>query len=354
MNQFDAITTITRKIEDALGIPLYLVGGAVRDTLLSRDVKDWDFATSALPDEIEAAVRKFGAKPYLIGKRFGTIGFKFPFDGSIRGFKYIEITTFRAEEYVEGSRKPSVRFSEDIIEDLSRRDFTINAIAMNSHGKLYDPFNGREDCTSEIIRAVGNPTIRFKEDPLRILRAIRFAAKYDFQIEVQTHKKLSEKRVSLLSVSKERWADELDKILSLDDPTTGLNLLMESKLMQILIPELVLQYKYNQNTPYHDFDLWTHTLKVVQATPSDNLNLRWAALLHDVAKPMTRSEKNENQSNYILHDIVGAEVALKICRYLRFSNERTDYITNAIKNHLHPDSDLKEFDDKGKRNNILI
>ncbi|GAB4146466.1 MAG: hypothetical protein OHK0017_06970 [Patescibacteria group bacterium] len=341
------IIELISKLELVLNIQLFLVGGAVRDTLLGKTIKDWDFASPALPDEIELAVRDAGLRPYLIGKKYGTIGLKYRFEDNSEPV-LIEITTFRGEVYAPGDRKPEVQFSKTIDQDLSRRDFTINAIAMDSKGQLIDPYNGQSDLSSKLIRTVGNPTLRFKEDPLRILRGVRIASQLGFEIESQTAKKITEKRFSLLNISKERWVSEIDRILSQPNPLSGLNTLMNLRLFEVLIPELTLQKNFEQQSPHHQYNLWEHTSKVIQAVPADQLELRWAALLHDVAKPMVKHMKNENQAQYIGHDLIGAEVAKKICWYLKFSNQRTNFICDTILMHLHEGSILKRYDDSAK------
>jgi tRNA nucleotidyltransferase (CCA-adding enzyme) len=328
-----------KEVEKILS-PIYLVGGSVRDKLLGKEPHDFDFASSLSPEEIEKAIRKAGRKPYLVGKRFGTIGMKI--DGQM-----VEITTFRAEQYKEGSRKPEVSFVRDITADLSRRDFTINAIAIRGD-KIIDPFEGQQDLNKGIIRAVGQPSHRFKEDPLRMLRACRFASQLNFIIEEKTFEAIKQLNYKILEVSKERWMIELDKLLMTDKPTIGLNYLMESRLLNFMIPELALQYKYEQNNPHHEYDLWTHTLNVVENTPKD-INLKWGAILHDVAKPYVRTDR-EDRSNYIKHDLLGKEIVIRLSRYLKWSNERTEIISDLVLNHVKDESPLKEADTKGKKN----
>jgi tRNA nucleotidyltransferase (CCA-adding enzyme) len=328
-----------KEVEKILS-PIYLVGGSVRDKLLGKEPHDFDFASSLSPEEIEKAIRKAGRKPYLVGKRFGTIGMKI--DGQM-----VEITTFRAEQYKEGSRKPEVSFVRDITADLSRRDFTINAIAIRGD-KIIDPFEGQQDLNKGIIRAVGQPSHRFKEDPLRMLRACRFASQLNFIIEEKTFEAIKQLNYKILEVSKERWMIELDKLLMTDKPTIGLNYLMESRLLNFMIPELALQYKYEQNNPHHEYDLWTHTLNVVENTPKD-INLKWGAILHDVAKPYVRTDR-EDRSNYIKHDLLGKEIVIRLARYLKWSNERTEIISDLVLNHVKDESPLKEADTQGKKN----
>jgi len=316
--------------------PVYQVGGSVRDEILGLEPKDYDFATKLSPEEIEQAVRNVGRRPYLTGKRFGTIGVK------IEG-QLVEITSFRAEKYTVGSRKPIVQYVNDIIADLNRRDFTINAIAKRDN-RYIDPWDGREDIDNKIIRCVGSPNTRFKEDPLRLLRAARFMAQLGFDIESKTQKSAIQKNYKILEVSKERWVMELDKLLLSDKPSIGLNFLMETGIMKFILPEIAIQYKLDQDTPYHDFDLWTHTSKVVDATPKDII-LRWAALLHDIGKPFVRYRK-ENPDRYVYHqhDLLGADMVNKLARHLKFSNERRECLVTIVKDHVQDDSPLREYD----------
>jgi tRNA nucleotidyltransferase (CCA-adding enzyme) len=336
---------ILQNLSNTLQIPLYLVGGAVRDYLLGQQVKDYDLTTPVLPDEVEAVIRRAGYKPYTLGKKFGTIGLKFSISGKT---ELVEITTFRQEEYTSGSRKPSVEFVSDIQSDLSRRDFTINAMAMDAEGKLIDPFVGQADLSANIIRAVGNAKIRFKEDPLRILRAFRLAAVLSFEIQPETLTKAEEKKWSLLNISKERWVMELDKILASEGVVVGLDYLMNSGVMRVILPEVSLQKDYDQDSPYHRSDLWTHTKKVVAGVPQESLDLRWAALLHDIGKPFCRTKNIKGYSNYIGHELAGAEMALKICRYLKFSNQRTEFIVSQVRGHMQDESPLRGADNAAK------
>jgi len=322
--------------------PIYLVGGSIRDQLLGRIPKDWDFCTSLSPDEIEFLVKKAGRRAYLIGKKYGTIGFKL--DG-----QFIEVTTFRTETYEKNNRKPKVEFVKDIHQDLARRDFTINAIARRGR-KIIDPFNGRKDLKEKRIRAVGIPSHRFKEDPLRILRACRFSSQLGFGIEGNTLSAMQKLSYKILSVSKERWMAELDKLLLGDNVILGLNYLMSIGLFRYLIPELHLQFMFDQNRCYHSLPLWIHTLKVVEGVPQD-INLRWSALLHDIAKPFTKTYNlKTNYYNYIKHDLLGADMVERLARHLKWSNERRESVKELVANHLREDSPLKEADDKAKRN----
>ena len=324
--------------------PVYLVGGSVRDILLEREPKDYDFTTPIFPDEIEKLVRAAGKRAYLIGKKFGTIGCKI--DG-----EFVEITTFRQEQYSKNNRKPQVDFVQNIENDLKRRDFTINAMAWKN-GDLIDLFDGQKDLKNKMIRRVGNPQERIKEDPLRMLRCARFMSQLNFEVEPNLEEKIKENSFRILFISRERWMMELDKILLSENPEIGLNFMMKNRLFNYIIPELSLQYKYDQNSPYHDFDLWTHTLKTVMATPKDII-LRWAALLHDIGKPFVRTDKTD-RSNYIHHALLGAEIADKIAYQLKWSKDRKKAVLEIVKNHLDKDSPLKKYDDVSKKNKFQV
>ncbi len=339
---------LLKQVEEIMKLyPVYAVGGCVRDYILKIIPKDYDFCTSATPEEIEKKIKESGRRAYLTGKRFGTIGCKI--DGQM-----IEITTFRNEVYKDGSRKPKVSYVKDIGKDLSRRDFTINAMAIRlkkDRLKIIDLFGGREDLKNKIIRAVGNPKTRFKEDSLRILRAIKFSARFNFDIEKKTLEKIKEMSIHILDISKERWVQELDKILLCDNVGIGLKRLWEAGLFKYIIPEMQLQKDYKQNSQYHNYNLDTHIIKVVKAIRKDttDLNLLWAGLLHDIAKPFVRTENKKGYSNYIGHEILGADMVKKISTHLKFSNERTEKITELVRNHLEEDCILRKYDNEGKK-----
>lgn len=340
------VISMIQLVEHIIGSPVYLVGGAVRDILLGCEPADYDFCTAALPEEVEMRARLYGSKAYTIGKRFGTIGFKITLPN--QPSEYIEVTTFRSEHYNSGSRLPHTQYETDILEDLKRRDLTINAIALDSSGSLIDPHHGQDDINNKLIRTVGNPKSRFREDALRLLRVARFKARLGFDIEENTFKQMFRGRFGIMTISNERCRQEITKLLMSDHADLGLDILMETKLLSIIIPPLSIQYNYNQNSPWHDFTLWEHTKKVVMNTPQDDMMLRWAALLHDVAKPASRTENPKGHSNYIGHDLIGAKMATQICKELKFSNAETKAISELILNHLNQDSPLKPYDDAGK------
>lgn len=298
--------------------PVYLVGGSVRDMLLEREPKDYDFCTPLSPDEIEAKVIAAGRRAYSTGKRFGTIGFVLPLKTGAKGLP-IEITTFRTERYKPGSRKPEVEFVSDLKEDLARRDFTFNAIALQNK-EYFDPFGGRMDILAEKIKSVGDATDRFKEDPLRMLRAARFAAQLGFEIDPNMIGKIRKMPQTILGISRERWVQEMDKLLVAEHPEAGLKVLVDSYLLKYMIPEVwaISQDNY----------LWQELCVKLKASPKD-ADTRWAVLLMDIAKPITRQEIKATRgfhfaptATYRHSNLIGLGIVTGISLRLKFSNDR--------------------------------
>lgn len=316
-------------LEKVLNTKLYLVGGAVRDLLLNKSIKDFDFTCSLSPDEIEKRITLIGKKAYTFGKKFGTI--RFNFDSTC-----VEVTTFRKEQYFKNSRKPAIEFVEDLKEDLSRRDFTINALAMDSSGKICDYFGGQKDIEDGVLRAVGNAKKRFSQDPLRILRAARFASEYNLSIEQTTKEAILEKYYLLVNISKERWLEELDKVIESDNVLVGMDLLMDLRIFNVICPELTLQKNFYQNSHFHDFTLWENTKKMVATIPKQDLDLRWAALLYDIAKPFITIENKKECSDCVAHDLLRVDMVLRLCKHLKFSNKRIGFIISYIKDSAFP------------------
>ena len=314
----------------AAGYQLYLVGGAVRDRLLGRPSPDLDLTTDAVP----AAVRRLArdVQPdavHGIGEKFGTIGLVF-------AGRNIEITTFRGEQYERGSRKPQVQYGVSLAEDLARRDFTINAMARDLRaGEIVDPYGGRTDLHAGLIRAVGVPHERFAEDPLRLLRAVRLAAQLGFGLHRETLEAIRTQAQLLKTISRERVADELNKILVSPRPAFGIRLAVTLGLMQYIIPE-VLKLSGVSQRPMHHKDVFEHTLGVLKNTPCDLL-LRWAALLHDIAKPQTKSVR-DGQVHFFGHDEVGARMARRILGGLRFDQSFIRRVTKLVRMHLRVNS----------------
>lgn len=310
------------------GKELYLVGGSVRDRLLRRPSPDLDFATDATPTETEAILAQRWPQGtslaiYKIGEKFGTIG-------AIVDGQRIEITTYRGEKY-QDSRKPDVEFLRSLEDDLARRDFTINAMAMDIDGKIIDPFGGRSDLVGRYLRAVGNPEERFGEDPLRMLRAIRFACQLGFEIERDTYAAILRKAHTLRMISWERKAEEMNKILLSARPAEGLKLLYNSYLLDYLIPELLPMIGLQQRGDYHHKDVWRHTLQVVENTDPD-LTLRWAATLHDIAKPTTKTVEG-TEVHFFGHEMLGADMARQVLLRFRSSSELVERVTKLIRMH---------------------
>ncbi|MCL4459410.1 MAG: CCA tRNA nucleotidyltransferase [Chloroflexi bacterium] len=305
---------------------IFLVGGSVRDRLLGRDNHDLDLTTDALPGEVKSFAAE--ARPdavNCVGERFGTIGLIF-------GDQVIEITTFRSEWYNPDSRKPEVCFGTSLEEDLARRDFTINAIAQDLlTGTIIDPFAGQDDLGAKIIRAVGDPEERFQEDPLRLLRMVRLAAQLGFTIEPRTRKACVKMRSRLTTVSQERIAEEMNKLLVAPSPARGIRFLCNLRLMELIIPEILAMRGLVQDD-WHHKDVFEHTLGVLENTPAD-LVLRWAALLHDIAKPATRRRTN-GEIHFYGHEHLGAEMSRTILYRLRFDKQTIDRVVRLIRMHL--------------------
>lgn len=310
------------------GHELYLVGGAVRDALLGHHDLDLDFATSARPEQTVAVLDTLSlGSPYRVGEKFGTIGVR-------AGGRLIEITTFRAETYGSGSRKPDVRFGATLREDLARRDFTINAMAIDlGSGRLIDPFDGARDVRARVLRAVGTPADRLREDPLRLLRAVRFAARFDLTVDEPTWEAMVARRDSLITISRERIRDEYEKVLVGPAPVHGMELLRDSGLLATSIPVVCELTRMRDHGPRHPLSLWDHTMRVLAGVPAEAVT-RWAALLHDVAKPATRTLEPGGRPRFFHHDEVGAHMARDVLSGLRYSNAFVLRVVTLVETHM--------------------
>jgi poly(A) polymerase len=340
--RFQSILNETRPVAEAFaarGFTLYLVGGIVRDTMLglSRSAPDIDCTTDASPDDIEAIVRSLKPESiWTVGKKFGTIGAHLrtgsKSDGVPGPVRPIEITTHRAEAYNADSRKPDVEFSTDIRADLSRRDFTVNAMALSILDlELIDPFHGAVDLAAKVLRTPLSPAVSFTDDPLRMLRAARFIAGYELAPEPALVEAVREFGERLAIVSAERVRDELDKLLVTPDPSAGLWFIVETNLAAYFLPELPAM-ALEQDPIHRHKDVLAHTLAVVAKTSPERV-LRMAALLHDIAKPKTRSIGPHGVS-FHHHDIVGARMARDRLRALRYSNDDVADISELVALHL--------------------
>jgi poly(A) polymerase len=309
------------------GEELVLVGGLVRDALLGAPAgQDLDFATSARPPSTRPLLRAAGAGAiYDVGERFGTIGAVF---GDVK----VEVTTYRAESYQAGSRKPDVTFSVALRDDLARRDFTINAIGYDPRsGDVHDPFDGLADLRDGVVRAVGDAEERFAEDPLRLLRAVRFASVLGFRVEPATATAARSAAPSLETISRERVRDELNKLLCGPYPALGIQLLCDLGLAPYSLPSLLAMRGMRQEAGRYK-DVFTHTLQVLDRTPP-RLTTRWAALLHDVAKPSTLSVV-KGQVHFFGHDVKGARMARRILLDLRQDTHLAEQVSRLVGLHL--------------------
>lgn len=294
--------------------PVYLVGGSVRDIVLGREPKDWDYCTPLDPDAIEAAVKAAGRKAYATGKRFGTIGFKVRYDNR---WEYIEVTTYRTEVYDGKSRKPTVEFTDDLDLDLSRRDLTINAMVLKDNGEIYDPFGGRLDILKRHIKTVGMPKDRIAEDPLRMLRVARFASQLRFGVDPNIVGKMRQLGPSIYIVSKERWVQELDKLLVGAEPMKGIKILMQSELMKYVLPEVYLSLQ--------DEDAY-ETLSVMMESGKDApVDEKWMMLFTFIGFPYTYKEER-GKVTFVNNEAIRKELLEGICARLKFSNERRDFL----------------------------
>ena len=317
------------------GHELALVGGPVRDAFLGRRAPDLDFTTTATPDEILSIIDGLVDAQWDIGREFGTIGARV-------GDDQIEITTYRADKYQSDSRKPEVAFGKDLTEDLLRRDFTVNAMALRLPEKVFvDPFNGLRDLLDGVIRTPGKPEDSFGDDPLRMMRGARFAAQLEFEIEPETFDAMRAMAGRIEIISAERIHDEFVKLMKGKNPRLGLEALVDSGLAALVLPELPA-LKLEVDEHHHHKDVFEHTLTVVdQAIDYEkdyglegDFVLRFAALMHDIGKPATRKLEPGGGVSFYHHDIVGAKLAKKRMQALRFDNDTIKAVCLLIELHL--------------------
>lgn len=312
----------------AAGHRLYLVGGIVRDLLLGRELGeplDLDFTTDATPAETKAILDGWADALWTQGERFGTIGAK------VQG-RTLEITTHRAEAYDPESRKPDVEFSTDITSDLSRRDFTVNSMALAlPEPELIDPFGGAADLAAGVLRTPLAPDVSFSDDPLRMLRAARFVAGYGLVPEPALVEAVEAMAERIDIVSRERVRDELDKLLVVEDPSAGLWFLVDTGLMERFLPELPAM-RLEQDPIHRHKDVLTHTIAVVAKTRPERL-VRLAALFHDVGKPGTRAIGPKGVS-FHHHEVVGARITRERMRALKYSNDDVQAVSQLVYLHL--------------------
>ena len=322
----EEVKEIIKALEGA-GFEAYAVGGCVRDFILEREPCDWDITTNAKPEEIQ---KVFPSSIYE--NDFGTVAINT--ESKNERLKIIEITTYRVEEKYTDKRHPdSVKFTSKLEDDLSRRDFTINAIAYD--GKTFiDPYNGQNDIKNKIVCTVGNPDERFNEDALRLMRAVRFAVQLGFAIEEKTAEAIKKNSGDLVAISKERIRDELIKIFMSNNAKPGIEMLREFNLLKHIMPELEEGYSIGQNK-HHIYTVWEHNLRSLDWAAQNNYKLenRVAALLHDVGKPRTK-KGNGPDSTFYNHEVVGAKMAARILEQLKFPKKFIEKVVLLVRYHL--------------------
>jgi poly(A) polymerase len=327
----DDVVALSRSFEEA-GHRLYLVGGSVRDALLGRDISDLDFTTGAAPEEIERIAEPWAHSMYLAGKEFGTIGL-------VRSGETYEVTTLRSEIYRDDSRKPVVTFSDSIDEDLSRRDFTVNAMALkvpttpDESPEMIDPFDGLIDLADELLRTPLDAHVSFGDDPLRMLRLFRFMSTIGFVPDAAALAAVTEMKARLSIISSERIRTELDKLLTGEHVVVALTALVESGLADEFIPELPA-LAVEQDPVHRHKDVLAHTIAVVGNT-SPRLRLRLAALFHDIGKPATR-EFGQGGVSFHHHEVVGARMTRKRMKVLRYPKDLTEDVSQLVFLHMRP------------------
>jgi poly(A) polymerase len=336
-----ALEQITPVVEDlgrvfaAAGYELALVGGPVRDAMLGRPHSDLDFATSARPDDTERLLAAWGDVTWDMGRDFGTIGCR-------KGDWTVEVTTYRSEAYDPSSRKPTVDFGDTLDGDLGRRDFTVNAMAVRLPGRVVeDPYGGVVDLASGVLRTPGTPQDSFSDDPLRMMRAARFAAQLGFTVAPEVVAAMTEMAGRIEIISAERVRDELVKLISAPYPRLGLALLVQTGLAAYVLPELPA-LALERDEHHRHKDVYEHTLTVLEQAIDLEPRLgggpdfvsRFAALMHDVGKPRTRKFLDDGSVTFHHHDVVGAKITRKRMQALRFSKDEIEAVTTLVELHL--------------------
>lgn len=306
------------------GYEAFAVGGCVRDAMLGREPQDWDITTNAHPFEIKQLFNR----TIDTGIQHGTVTVMMNHIG-------YEVTTYRIDgEYEDGRHPKEVEFTSNLIEDLKRRDFTINAMAYNDRTGLVDEFDGIGDLKRKVIKCVGNPEDRFNEDALRIMRAVRFAAQLGFSIEVKTRDAIIKLANNLKMISKERIHTELLKLLTSPNPDMILEM-YNTGITKYILPEFDEMMRTPQNSPYHIYNVGEHTVEVMKNV-SDNPYLRWSALLHDIGKPVTRTVDEQGIDHFHGHEEEGSEISKRILKTLKLDNKTIDIVTRLVKYHDYP------------------
>ncbi|MBY8343694.1 CCA tRNA nucleotidyltransferase [Streptomyces spinosirectus] len=330
---------LARLFQEA-GFSLALVGGSVRDALLGRLGNDLDFTTDARPEDVLKIVRPWADAVWEVGIAFGTVGAqKVGRDGDTERSFQIEVTTYRSEAYDRTSRKPEVSYGDSIEEDLVRRDFTMNAMALAlPEKKFIDPHDGRADIAARVLRTPGTPEASFSDDPLRMMRAARFAAQLDFEVAPEVVAAMKEMAGRIEIVSAERVREELNKLILSAHPRKGLRLLVDTGLADYVLPELPA-LRLESDEHHRHKDVYEHTLIVLEqaiALEEDgpDLTLRLAALLHDIGKPRTRRFEKDGRVSFHHHEVVGAKMTKKRMTALKYSNDLVKDVSRLVELHL--------------------
>lgn len=306
------------------GHEAFCVGGCVRDLLLGRTPQDWDVTTSALPEEVQAL---FAPRTVPTGLRHGTVTVLTDRGG-------VEVTTYRRDGVYHDCRHPDeVTFTASLTEDLARRDFTVNAMALDGAGEIVDPFGGREDLRYEMLRCVGDPDRRLTEDALRILRCLRFSATLSFAIDTATEEALRRHKDLLSRIAMERVREELTKLLL--GPAADQVLLEYADVVGVVLPEILPAVGFDQHNRHHCFDVWEHSVRAMAAAPRDPV-VRWALLLHDLGKPDTFTLDEDGTGHFYDHGRRSEELAREICRRLRMDRESREAICRLVRLHDVP------------------
>ena len=314
------VHTLLSRLE-AAGFSAYLVGGCVRDLLAGREPGDWDAATSALPEQVMAL---FAPDALPTGLQHGTVTVR------LEGYRF-EVTTFRRDgDYLDSRHPDHVEFTASLEEDLSRRDFTVNAMAMDIRGRVTDPFGGREDLRRGVLRCVGDPDKRLEEDALRILRCLRFAGTLGLAVDGLTALAVHRRREELREIAAERIAAELTKLLC---GAHAVPVLLDyADVLAVVIPEIAPAVGFDQRNPHHCYDVWEHSVRALAAAPPEAV-VRYALLLHDLGKPETFSLDEQGVGHFYDHGRASAEIARRVCRRLRLDRHTSETVERLVRWH---------------------
>jgi poly(A) polymerase len=319
------------------GHELYLVGGSVRDALLGRPFPDWDFTTDARPEQMQRLLRPWADALWDTGIEFGTVGVG-------KDGHRLEITTFRADTYDQVSRNPEVRFGERLDDDLVRRDFTVNAMAVritpDGPGEFLDPLGGLAALRAKVLETPSAPEVSFGDDPLRMLRAARFVSQLEFTVAPRVLEALLEMAPQLGRITAERVAAELDKLLLGSDPVAGIDLMVQTGLGDVVLPEVgamrmaIDEHHQHKDVYWHSLTVLRQAIELEEPESGPDLVLRWAALLHDIGKPGTRKHEPDGGVSFHHHEVVGAKMVRKRMRALRYSKQMIDDVSQLVYLHL--------------------